>query len=85
MKILMVTPLLIILFVSQKFAGSDCSLKTRAFTNKINKALQLASFDENTLKRAKKLTSDCYFEYNIGMSTYQTNSCKEALDLLGVN
>jgi len=85
MKILMATPLFIILFGSQIFAGSDCSSKTAAFTNKINKALQLASFDENTLKRAKKLTSDCYFEYNIGMSTYQTNSCKEALDLLGVN
>ena len=85
MKIFLFVPLFITLVSSHVFAGGDCAAKASAFTNKINKALELASLDTETVKRVNKLTSDCHFEYNVGMSTYQTNSCKEALDLLGVN
>ncbi len=85
MKIFLFVPLLLTLVSSQLFAGGDCASKTAAFTTKINKALELASLDNETVQRINKLTSDCHFEYNVGMSTYQTNSCKEALDLLGIN
>ena len=85
MKIFLFVPLLLTLVSSQVFAGGDCASKTAAFTTKINKALELASLDNETVRRINKLTSDCHFEYNVGMSTYQTNSCKEALDLLGIN
>jgi hypothetical protein len=85
MKIFLFVPLLLTLVSSQVFAGGDCASKTAAFTTKINKALELASLDSETVQRINKLTSDCHFEYNVGMSTYQTNSCKEALDLLGIN
>ena len=85
MKIFLFIPLLLTLVSSQVFAGGDCASKTAAFTTKINKALELASLDNETVQRINKLTSDCHFEYNVGMSTYQTNSCKEALDLLGIN
>ena len=85
MKIFLFVPLLLTLVSSQVFAGGDCVSKTAAFTTKINKALELASLDNETVQRINKLTSDCHFEYNVGMSTYQTNSCKEALDLLGIN
>ena len=85
MKIFLFVPLLLTLVSSQVFAGGDCASKTAAFTTKINKALELASLDNETVQRINKLTSNCHFEYNIGMSTYQTNSCKEALDLLGIN
>ena len=85
MKIFLFVPLLLTLVSSQVFAGGDCASKTAAFTKKINKALELASLDNETVLRINKLTTDCHFEYNVGMSTYQTNSCKEALDLLGVN
>ena len=85
MKIFLFVPLLLTLVSSQVFAGGDCASKTAAFTTKINKALELASLDNETVQRINKLTSDCHFEYNIGMSTYQTNSCKEALDLLNIN
>ena len=85
MKIFLFVPLLLTLVSSQVFAGGDCASKTAAFTTKINKALELASLDNETVQRINKLTSDCHFEYNVGMSTYQTNSCKKALDLLGIN
>ncbi len=85
MKIFLFVPILLTLVSSQVFAGGDCASKTAAFTTKINKALELASLDNETVQRINKLTSDCHFEYNVGMSTYQTNSCKEALDLLGIN
>ena len=85
MKIFLFVPLLLTLVSSQVFAGGDCASKTAAFTTKISKALELASLDNETVQRINKLTSDCHFEYNVGMSTYQTNSCKEALDLLGIN
>ncbi len=85
MKIFLFVPLLLTLVSSQVFAGGDCASKTAAFTTKINKALELASLDNETVQRINKLTSDCHFEYNVGISTYQTNSCKEALDLLGIN
>ena len=85
MKIFLFVPLLLTLVSSQVFAGGDCASKTAAFTAKINKALELASLDNETVQKINKLTSDCHFEYNVGMSTYQTNSCKEALDLFGIN
>ena len=85
MKIFLFVPLFFTLASSQVFAGGDCASKTAAFTTKINKALELASLDNDTVQRINKLTTDCHFEYNVGMSTYQTNSCKEALDLLGIN
>ena len=85
MKIFLFVPLLLTLASSQVFAGGDCASKTAAFTTKINKALELASLDNDTVQRINKLTTDCHFEYNVGMSTYQTNSCKEALDSLGIN
>ena len=85
MKIFLFVPLLLTLVSSQVIAGGDCASKTAAFTTKINKALELASLDNETVLRINKLTSDCHFEYNVGMSTYQTNSCKEAMDLLGIN
>ena len=85
MKIFLFIPFILTLTSSQLFAGGDCASKTAAFTTKINKAIELASLDKETVQRINKLTSDCHFEYNVGMSSYKTNSCKEALDLLGIN
>ena len=85
MKIFYFVPLLLTLVSSQAIAGGDCASKTAAFTTKINKALEIASLDNATVQKINKLTTDCHFEYNVGMSSYQTNSCKEALDLLGIN
>ena len=67
MKIFLFVPLLLTLVSSQVFAGGDCASKTAAFTTKINKALELASLDNETVQRINKLTSDCHFEYNVGM------------------
>ena len=85
MKSFMVTLLFIVLFVAQVFAGSGRYSKTAAFSNKINNALKLASYDENAIERVNKIKSDGHFECGFGTSSYQSNFFKEALDLLGVN
>ena len=85
MRVFYFVPLLFTLVSSQVMAEGDCASKTAAFTTKINKALEIASLDNATVQKINKLTTDCHFEYNVGMSSYQTNSCKEALDLLGIN
>ena len=70
---------------SQAFAGGDCASKSAAFDSKIKKAIEMASLSDETVLQLQKLSADCHYEYNIGMSTYQTNSCKKALDLVKIN
>ena len=85
MKFFYITIISFTLIGSQLFAGGNCASKTAAFDEKIKNALEMASFDDITMSKLNKLTADCHFEYNSGISTYQTNSCKKALDLVGVN
>ena len=71
------------------FAGegwnANCGAKTALFTNKINKAIEVASLDSATLRKVDQLTAECHYNVNLGLSTYETDKCKEALDLVGVN
>ena len=85
MKTLSVAIISFVLVSSQSFAGGDCASKSAAFDSKIKKAIEVASFSDETVLKLKKLTADCHYEYNIGISSYQTNSCKKALDLVKVN
>ena len=71
------------------FAGegwnANCGAKTALFTNKINKAIEVASLDSATLLKVDQLTTECHYNVNLGLSTYETDKCKEALELVGVN
>ena len=72
------------------FAGegwnATCAAKTAAlFTNKISKAIEVASLDSATLLKVDQLTTECHLNVNLGLSTYETDMCKEALELVGVN
>ena len=71
------------------FAGegwnTTCAAKTASFTNKINKAIELATLDSATLIKVDQLTTECHRKVNLGLSTYKTDACKRALEMVGVN
>ena len=59
--------------------------KTALFTNKLNKAIEVASLDSKTLLKVDQLTTECHYNVNLGISTYETDACKKALEMVGVN
>ena len=71
------------------FAGegwnANCAAKTALFTNKISKALEVASLDSATLLKVDQLTTECHHKVNLGLSTYETDACQQALEMVGVN
>ena len=71
------------------FAGegwnANCAAKTALFTNKISKAIEVASLDSTTLLKVDKLTNECHHNVNLGLSTYETDACKQALEMVGLN
>ena len=80
----------VVFFLSTaSFAGEgwnvNCAAKTALFTNKINNAIEIAALDSKTLLKVDELTTECHLNVNLGLSTYETDKCKEALELVGVN
>ena len=72
------------------FAGegwnATCAAKTAAlFTNKISKAIEVASLDSATKLKVDQLTAECKYSVYLGFSTYETDACKQALEMVGVN
>ena len=71
------------------FAGegwnANCAAKTALFTNKISNAIEVASLDNKTLLKVDELTTECHLNVSRGLSTYETDKCKEVLELVGVN
>ena len=63
----------------------SCDPKSVWFSEKINSGIQSASLDTETLLKVDKLTVQCHYEVNLGISTYETAKCKKALDLVGYN
>ena len=59
--------------------------KTALFSTKMSKAIELASLDSETLLKVDQLTTECHYNVNLGLSTYETDSCKKALEMVGVN
>ena len=59
--------------------------KTALFSSKMNKAIELASLDSETLLKVDQLTTECHYNVNLGLSTYETDACKKALEMVGVN
>ncbi len=59
--------------------------KTALFTDKMNKAIEVASLDRETLLKVDQLTTECHYNVNLGLSTYETDTCKQALEMVGVN
>ena len=77
---------------SASFAGdllgwnhSCWDTKTALFTDKMNKAIEVASLDRETLLKVDQLTTECHYNVNLGLSTYETDTCKKALEMVGVN
>ena len=89
LKILLATGA--ICFSSASFAGDilgwnhSCDPKSAWFSEKINSGIKTASLDRETLLKIDELTMLCHHEVNIGLSTYETEKCKKALDLVGYN
>ena len=54
-------------------------------SEKISSGIQTASLDTETLLKVDELTVQCHYEVNLGLSTYETEKCKKALDLVGYN
>ena len=59
--------------------------KTASFSTKMSKAIEVASLDSETLLKVDQLTTECHYNVNLGLSTYETDSCKKALEMVGVN
>ena len=59
--------------------------KTALFSDKMNKAIEVASLDRETLLKVDQLTAECHYNVNLGLSTYETDACKQALEMVGVN
>ena len=59
--------------------------KTALFSTKMSKAIEVASLDSETLLKVDQLTTECHYNVNLGLSTYETDSCKKALEMVGVN
>ena len=55
MKTLSVVIISFALVSSQSFAGGDCASKSAAFDSKIKKAIEVASFSDETVLKLKKL------------------------------
>ena len=72
-------------FAGEAWNQSCWDNKTAMFTNKISKAIEVASLDSETLLKVNQLTTECHYNVNLGLSTYETDKCKEALELVGVN
>ena len=51
----------------------------------MNKAIEVASLDRETLLKVDQLTTECHYNVNLGLSTYETDTCKQALEMVGVN
>ena len=58
---------------------------TALFSSKISKAIEIASLDTETLLKVDQLTTECHYNVNLGLSTYETDACKKALEMVGVN
>ena len=59
--------------------------KTALFSDKMSKAIEVASLDRETLLKVDQLTTECHYNVNLGLSTYETDACKKALEMVGVN
>ena len=70
---------------AEGFMNHTCDPKSAWFSSQINNAIQTASLDRETLLKVDELTMLCHHEVNLGLSTYETEKCKKALDLVGYN
>ena len=75
---------------SASFAGegwnhSCWDNKTALFSDKMSKAIEVSSLDRETLLKVDQLTTECHYTVNLGLSTYETDACKQALEMVGVN
>ena len=59
--------------------------KSALFTTQISRAIEITSLDKATLMKVDKLTSKCHNNVSLGLSTYATDACKQALELVGIN
>ena len=59
--------------------------KTALFSDKMSKAIEVASLDSQTLLKVDQLTTECHYNVSLGLSTYETDACKKALEMVGVN
>ena len=59
--------------------------KSALFTTQMSRAIEITSLDNETLMKVDKLTSKCHKNVSLGLSTYETDACKQALELVGIN
>ena len=91
MKTVILTTAITLGMFSASFAGEGwnnshvCDPKIALFSDKISKAIEMASLDSSTLLKVDQLTTECHYEVSLGLSTYDTAKCKSALELVGVN
>ena len=89
MKLKLLFTFIVFCLSTASFAGegwnANCAAKTALFTNKISRAIEVASLDSATLRKVDQLTTECHYNVNLGLSTYETDKCKEALNLVGLN
>ena len=91
MKFKMIATAIAFCLGSASFAGdllgwnhSCWDNKTALFTDKMNKAIEVASLDRETLLKVDQLTTECHYNVNLGQSTYETDACKQALFILRI-
>ena len=91
MKLKILSSVVVFCLSSASFAG-DIAMdhtcwgnKTALFSSKMSKAIEVASLDSETLSEVNKLTTECHYNVNLGLSTYETDTCKQALEMVGVN
>ena len=90
MKLKLLFTTVVFCFSTAAFSGegwnaNNCGAKTAWFTKKMSTAVEVASLDSETLLKVDQLTSECHYRVSLGLSTYETGKCKEALELVGVN
>ena len=89
MKFKMIITAIAFCLSSASFAGDmnhNCwDNKTALFSDKISKAIKVASLDSKTLLKVDQLITECHYNVNLGLSTYETDACKKALEMVGVN
>ena len=89
MKFILFVTIMLFCFSTTSFAEGlwthSCDPKSAWFSEKISSGIQTASLDTATLLKVDQLTTECHYNVNLGLSTYETDKCKEALDLVGVN
>ena len=89
MKLNLLGAILLFCFSTTSFAEGlwthSCDPKSAWFSEKISSGIRTASLDRETLLKVDELTMMCHHEVNLGLSTYETEKCKKALDLVGYN